>query len=97
MVAARRPDGRRIPFWENPEYTLFLPQNTNRCYCFHLWNKSASSQMGNFYPYRKWSYAGLLPTAKDIIVKKISRQPGELPSGEIPSLDIEIEFGSIMA
>lgn len=53
--------------------------------------------MGNFYPYRKWSYAGLLPTAKDIIVKKISRQPGELPSGEIPSLDIEIEFGSIMA
>lgn len=55
--------------------------------------------MGNFYPYRyrKWSYAGLLPTAIDIIVKKISRQSGELPSGEIPPLDIEIEFGSIMA
>lgn len=53
--------------------------------------------MGNFNPYRKWSYAGLLPTAKDIIVKKISRQSGELPSGEIPPLDIGIEFGSIMA
>lgn len=24
MVAARRPDGRRIPFCENPKYTLVL-------------------------------------------------------------------------
>lgn len=96
-MAARRPDGRRIPFWENPEYTLVLQKKPTVAIVPTYGINRYLPRWEIFYPYRKWSYTGLLPTAKDIIVKKISRQSGELPSGEIPPLDIGIEFGSIMA